>query len=49
MTEVSIKVTLRGVYSWKGDVGTIRDVGNVLYHDFDGWLCGCIPAYTIIT
>ena len=45
MIEVSIKITLGGAYSWKGDVETVHDVGNVLC----GWLWVRIPMCKIIT
>lgn len=39
MIEVRIKFTLGGVFFWKGDVGILRVVGNVLFFEFgDGYM-----------
>lgn len=38
----SIKVTLGGVYSWKGDIGMYVML-EIVYVDFGDGYVGCIP------
>lgn len=48
MIEVRIKFTLGGVFSWKGDVGTSRAVGNVLFLEFGDGHMGVFICKKII-